>query len=187
MSEEPLDFAREPGAPVTLPRLPRIWVGYLLGIATTVAEVAAVTLHPELAKTGGIPPLYLFLPIFVGGVYWLVCVYEYHVFMAHVPGWKHPISPARAVGFHFIPLFNFYWVFKWPQEIARFVNWRLRQTLMKPQWVGFAVFAAFLVRFLLDPGLGLILLFAAFSYVSECLRRALNAPQIPANPWPPVA
>jgi hypothetical protein len=172
--------------PGSLPPLPQLWVGYLLGLATIVAEFVAVSLHPELAKAQFvIPPLYLFLVIFVGGVYWLVCVYRYHVLLAAVPGWKHPISPARAVGFHFIPLYNLYWVFKWPQEIARFVNWRLNRPLMKPQMVGLAVLAAFVVRFILDPGLGLILLFAAASYVSECLRRALSsAPPQRENLWP---
>src|SRR6202140_4678886 len=114
------------------PELPLIWIGYLLGIATIIAEFVALSLHPELAKEGGIPPLYLFLVSFVGGVYWLVCAYGYYVVMAQVPGWKHPISPARAVGFHFIPFYNLYWVFKWPREIAKFVNGRLQQPVMKP-------------------------------------------------------
>lgn len=170
-----------------LPPLPRIWVGYLLGIATIVAEFVAVTLHPEMAKVGAIPPLYLFLAVFVGGVYWLVCVYQYHVVMARMPGWKHPISPARAVGYHFLPIYNLYWVFKWPQEIARFVNWRLQRPLMKPQAVGLGVFAAFVVRFVIDPGLGLILLFVAAAYVSECLRRALAAPPVSTESVPPSA
>src|SRR5262249_39123897 len=94
------------------PPLPQIWVGYLLGVATIVAELVAVGLNPQLAKEGGIPPLYLFLVSFVGGVYWLVCIYRIHVVLAHIPEWKHPISPARAVGFHFIPFYQFYWVFK---------------------------------------------------------------------------
>jgi hypothetical protein len=172
--------------PAALPHLPQVWIGYLFGVATIVAEIVAVELHPELAKGGfNIPPLYLFLSAFVGGVYWLVCVYQYHVMLAHIPGWKHPISPGRAVGFHFLPVYNFYWVFKWPQEIARFVNWRLQKPLMKPQSVGIAVFAAFIVRLLLDPGLGLILLFVAFSHVSACLRRALASPAVPAENLPP--
>ena len=174
--------------PGTMPPLPQVWIGYLLGVVTILAEIVAVGLHPELAKGGLIiPPLYLFLSEFVGSVYWLVCVYQYHVVLAHVPGWKHPISPARAVGFHFIPLYNLYWVFRWPQEIARFVNWRVQKPLMKPQTVGIAVFAAFLVRLLLDPGLGLILLFVAFSHVSECLRRALASPVVPVENLPPPA
>ncbi len=174
--------------PGQLPHLPQIWIGYLLGIATLAAEFVAVSLHPELAKgEDAIPPLYLFLAIFVGWVYWLVCVYRYHVVMAHVPGWKHKITPARAAGFHLIPFYNLYWVFKWPQEIARFVNWRLQQPLMKPQTVGLAVFAALIVRFVIDPGFGLILLFVAASYVSECLRRAFAAPPVRMASMPPPA
>jgi Domain of unknown function (DUF4328) len=157
-----------------LPRLPVIWIGYLLGIATVVATFIAVELHPDLAKEGGIPPLYLFLVSFVGGVYWFVCVHRYHVILGQVPGWKHPISPARAVGFHFIPFYNLYWVFKWPKEIARFVNERLHGPVMKPLPVGIAFLGALVLR-LLDPGFGLILLFFPLSYISECLRRALAA------------
>lgn len=178
--------ASEQVAQETLPPLPQLWIGYLLGFATIVAEFVAVSLHPELAKDEfPLPPLYLFLVMFVGGVYWLVCVHRYHVVLQHVTGWKHPISPARAVGFHFIPIYNLYWVFKWPQEIARFVNWRSRQPLMKPQMVGLMVFGAFVVRFLLDPGLGLILLFLAASYVSRCLRLALAVPTMPTPQDPP--
>lgn len=167
-------------------RFPQLWIGYLLGVATIVAEVVAVSLHPEFAKDEiPIPPLYLFLAMFIGGVYWLVCVHRYHVILQHVPGWKHPISPARAVGFHFIPIYNLYWVFKWPQEIARFVNWKFRRPVMKPQMVGLMVFTAVLMRILLDAGFGLILLFVAASYVSASLRRALALPLPPTETIPP--
>jgi len=172
-----------------LPPLPQLWVGYLLGLATVVAELIEGSNHASDPPPTDfpIPNLYLFLLMFVGGVYWLVCVYRYHVVMQYVPGWKHPISPARAVGFHFIPVYNLYWVFKWPQEIARFVNWRFGQPVMKPQMVGLMVFAAFVMRFLFDPGFGLILLFLAASYVSGCLRRAFALPPIPPeNPAPPT-
>jgi hypothetical protein len=179
--------SREPGTRTTQPpQLPVIWIGYLLGVATLVAEFVAVSLHPDLAKEGGIPPLYLFLASFVGGVYWLVCIYQVHVVMAHVPGWKHPISPARAVGFHFIPFYQFYWIFKWPHEIANFVNARLPEPVMKPVAVGVAVLAALILR-ILDPGFGLILLFFPISYVSECLRRALGAPPFPSGGLPPAS
>lgn len=161
--------------PAAVPALPMIWIGYLLGVATIIAEFVAVSLHPELAKEAGIPPLYLFLVSFVGGVYWFVCIYRYHVILKMMPGWKHPISPARAVGFHFIPIYNLYWIFKWPKEIAKFVNERLRAPVMKPVAVGVAVVGALVLR-LFDPGFGLMLLFFSMSYISECLRRAFAAP-----------
>jgi len=188
MEVSPDEIPQQDRKPAALPPLPQLWVGYLLGFATVVAKLFDESLRtPDPAPTAfPIPNLYLFLLMFVGGVYWLVCVYRYHVVMQHVPGWKHPISPARAVGFHFIPIYNLYWVFKWPQEIARFVNWRFAQPVMKPQMVGLMVFGAFVLR-LFDPGLGLILLFLAASYVSGCLRRALALPPLPtANPSPPA-
>jgi hypothetical protein len=184
MDFSPGESSSEQTQPGNLPPLPQLWVGYLLGFATVIAELVAVSLHPEMEKAEiPIPPLYLFLPKFVGVVYWLVCVYRYHAVMQHVPGWKHPISPARAVGFHFIPIYYIYWIFKWPREIARFVNWKFGKPFMKPQVVGFTVFTAFLL-FFFDAGLGLILLFLAASYVSGCLRRAFALPSAPTVSTP---
>jgi hypothetical protein len=175
------ESARPPDA---VPALPIIWIGYLLGVATIIAEFVAVSLHPELAQRVDIPPLYLFLVSFVGGVYWFVCIYRYHVILKMVTGGRHPISPARAVGFHFIPFYNLYWVFKWPKEIANFVNFRVRAKLMRPTPVGVAVLGALILR-IFDPGFGLLLLFFPLSYVSECMRRALAAPTF-APPSPPI-
>jgi len=177
----------EPVQAQSLPPLPQLWIGFLFGIGAVVAEFIAVSLHPELAQgERAIPPLYLFLVIFLGLVYWLVCVHRYHVILQRVPGWKHPISPARAVGFHFIPIYYLYWVFKWPKEIATFVNARVRQPLMKPWLTGFMILAAFVAGPFFDPGLGLALLFFALSYVSACLRRALATPAQPAETIPPA-
>jgi hypothetical protein len=171
-----------------VPPFPKIWIGYLLGIATFIAEVVAVSLHPEIAKGAAIiPPLYLFLPVFVGAVYWLVCIHQYHVVMKHIPGWHHSISPAKAVGYHFIPLYNLYWIFKWLQEIAKFVNASLQRPVMRPNALGIAILVALVLRFI-DAGLGMLLLFLATSYVSTCLRPALAAfaasAQAPQGPPP---
>lgn len=174
MTFSDVDSPQRSTPPAQPPALPQIWIGYLLGVATIVAELVAVGLNPDLAKHGGIPPLYLFLVSFIGGVYWLVCIYRIHVVLADAPRWRHPISPARAVGFHFIPFYQFYWIFKWPREIANFVNSRLPQPVMKPVAVGVAVLAALFLR-ILDPGFGLILLFFPMSYISECIRRAFAA------------
>lgn len=161
-----------------LPALPTIWIGYALGLATILARSIAVYQNPDLEKTGAIAPLYVFLPAFIALVYWLVCIHRYHVILKLVPGWKHPISPARAVGFHFLPFYFLYWFFKWPKAIAQFVNFRLRSPVMKPLPVGIAIFGGWLVC-AVDPGLGLMLLFFPMSYISECIRRALAAPNSP--------
>jgi hypothetical protein len=169
-----------------LPPFPRIWIGYLLGLATLIAEMVAVALHPELAKEPLlIPPLYLFLANFISLVYWLVCVYEYHVVLAQATAGAYPIKPVRAAWFHLIPIYGLYWVFKWPRELAKFVNGRLQAPLMRPDRTGLAVFIAFAAFLVLDRGVGMILLFWAASYLSRCLRYALAArPASPAGPLP---
>lgn len=164
----------QPGA---LPRFPRIWVGYFLGLATLLAEMIAITLHPELAKEPMlIPPLYLFLANFISLIYWLVCVYEFHLILRQATAGTYPVKPLRAACFHLIPIYGLYWVFKWPRELARFVNSRLNASLMNPDKTGLAVFAAFTVFLVLDRGFGMILLFWAASYLSRGLRLALAVP-----------
>jgi hypothetical protein len=77
--------------PEALPPFPRIWVGYLLGVATLVAEMIAITLHAQLAKEPLlIPPLCLFLANFISLVYWLVRVYEFHVILLQASGRLRP-------------------------------------------------------------------------------------------------
>jgi len=143
-------------------------------------------LHPELAKEPLlIPPLYLFLANFISLVYWLVCVYEYHVVLAQATAGAYPIKPLRAAWFHLIPIYGLYWVFKWPRELAHFVNSRLDAPLMRPNRTGLVVFTAFIAFLVLDRGIGMILLFWAASHVSRCLRFALSArPASPAGPLP---
>jgi len=155
--------------------LPRIWIGYALCLATFIAEVIVVSKHPEIAEGRFIPPLPLFLLGFVSFVYWLVCVHQLHVVLAHVPGWQHPISPARAVWFHFIPIYSVYWLYKWPSEVARFINWALRLTAVRPRGAGIFAVASYVLAFLLGPG-GLILLFFSVSHLNNWVRRALLAP-----------
>jgi hypothetical protein len=167
------------------PPFPRLWVGYALGLVTVFAEIVAVSLHPEIAREPlYVPPLYLFLPSFISMVYWLVCVYEYHALLSHVTGKNYPISPARAAWFHLIPIYGFYWAFKWPREFSRFVNSRLPSPLMRPDKTGLCVFVAFVVFLLLDRGLGMILLFLVASNLTACLRTALAARPAPANEFP---
>jgi len=159
-------------------RLPKIWIGYLLAFATLLGEVIAVARNPELAKGADISaiPLEIYLPTFVAVVYWLVCVHRYHVVLANVPGWKHPISPARAVWFHFIPVYVVYWVFRWPAAIADFVNQRMHAPVMNKWTVGTMFFASLLCRLFVDSALSVAMLFFACTYISGFLQRALAAP-----------
>lgn len=53
-----MDFSggerREPGTEnKALPPLPRVWIGYVLGLATIVAEMVAIALHPVAVFVNG--------------------------------------------------------------------------------------------------------------------------------------
>jgi len=170
--------ARSISGPELIARLPKVWIGYLLSLATLVGEMIAVAEHPELAKGTefGVPPLVLFLPSFVALVYWQTCIYRYHVVLANVPGWEHPITPARAVWFHFIPVFNLYWIFRWPYAIAMFVNRSMNAQVMSLWATGVSLLLALVCR-VFDPALGTALLFFSCSYISRHLKRALEIRQ----------
>jgi hypothetical protein len=178
----------EPGtpAPVQLPAvppvaMPKLWIGYLLALVTFLGEIIAISRHPELRNAKEIkfevPPLEIFLPAFVTRVYWFVCIYGYHKILAAIPGYKHPITPAKAVGYHFIPFFNFFWVFAWPSAIANFVNARLRAPVMRGWILGAAILGSLFFQLFLDPGFGAALLFVATSYLAGFLKRALSVPE----------
>jgi hypothetical protein len=120
-----------------------------------------------------------FVADLIGVSYVLHCISTYHRIVGQVDGWTHPISPKRAVRFHFIPIFNLYWNFKWIREIAKFVNWRLQRPRMAAWFAGIIVLVGYLLGALLDSSVGLVVVLAGFAYISRCLREALAAPPAP--------
>jgi hypothetical protein len=158
-----------------IPHLPRLWIGYALGLVTVIAEITAISLHPELGRLPlVVPPLYLFLPSFICLVYWLVCVYEYHVVLAYVTSGEYPIRASRAACFHLIPVYQFYWAFKWSREFAGFINSHAPRPVIRSDRAALYIFFAFLIFVLFDRGFGMILLFMAASKLSAALHRAFE-------------
>ena len=103
-------------------RFPKIWPGLIFGILTVLVYFAG----PFLALAGGksgysqsvtfllLVQLVQFVIWLTGIIYWCVCVYKLHKILLVMTDRHYPISPGRAVGFGFIPFFNWYWDFKWP-------------------------------------------------------------------------
>jgi hypothetical protein len=108
----------------------------------------------------------------------LNCVYAYHYVLTQVEGWQHPITPKMAVRYHFIPFFDLYWNYKWPHEIAKFVNWRMQKRRMSGALVRTLVLLGTVVSFYMLV-LGLVIIFSAFAYLSRCLRDAFAAAPVP--------
>lgn len=163
--------------------LPRIWVGFILAGVVLLAEIPAV--FPQVEAPGGSigPPIFQ-ATVLIAWIYWLYCVYRFHDAVGSVPGYRHPITPARAVALHFIPFFNFYWVFRWPSRIAAFVNWRTQTNSMQG-WIAGVLVLASVVVVRIDGFVGMLLLFAAGAYISHRIKNAAGAAPVPASAMAP--
>lgn len=135
------------------------------------------TLVPFLAKVGAI------LAELGGLLYWLFCVDRLHEILLEATDGQYPITPTRAGLYHFIPVYSLYWVVKWPNEIARFVNRRLPHKRMMIGVPGVLL----LVGFLLRGPLRLAVIFAVGAYLSVRVQAAVAAPvELPGHDSPEV-
>jgi hypothetical protein len=141
--------------------MPGLRFSFGLAISIFVLEVVWGVQHElgrgtaESRSAGGYAAALTLICASVATAYVLQCISSYHHVVNRVEGWSHPISPRRAVRFHFIPLFNLYWDFKWPVEMARFVNWRMQRRRMSGILVGSLVLAGFLLAGFFDLSIGL--------------------------------
>jgi hypothetical protein len=136
---------------------------------------------PESRAAGGYAAASVFVAAVVATAFLLHCISVYHRLLSEVEGWTHPITQRRAVWFHFIPIFNIYWNYKWPREIARFVNWRTQHQRMSGMLAGTITLSGFLAAQLVDSSVGLAIILTSFAYISRCLRDAFAAAPVPAE------
>jgi hypothetical protein len=174
-----------PGGITQLPMpLPRIWIGFVLVVLSLVTAIIEAFVNPEFIRQES--PVGFYLLFLIGAwIYWLWCVHRYHDIMLAVPGYRHPISPGQAVARHFIPFYNFYWVFKWPSQIATFVNWRAQANVMQGWIAGLLVLGAMILGRVIDGSVGLVLLFGCGIYISRQIQKAFAAPPVPPSAMAP--
>ena len=165
-------------------QLPNLRFGFGLAVVLFVLEIIW-GVQKELARgtsqaqsAGGYAAALTLVGAIVSTAYVLHCISAYHYVVNNINGWSHPISPKRAVRFHFIPVFNLYWDFKWPREIARFVNWRMQRNRMSGTLAGALVLIGFLIGGFFDVSIGLAVIVSAFAYISRCLCDAFTAPPV---------
>jgi hypothetical protein len=158
---------------------PWVWLGFVFAVAFFAIEIVAVV--SSLVNGDGrgfeIDPLVtgLLMLVSLGGwIYWLVCIYQLHKILAEISSKRYPIDPAEAVGKHFIPFFNLYWIFKWPSEMSDYINQRGRIKMVSGGVIGLFFLLALLGRFV-DGAVGLTGLFATTVFVSYKLRQHVSA------------
>ena len=113
--------------------LPGIWPGYLFTLVTFFLSVGAVPIIDDLIINGKFPsvaevpiaiPIFILFIIFsfISVFYWFRSVYRFHLVLKQISNNTYPISPWQALFFHFIPVFWYYWIFRWSREITLFLN-----------------------------------------------------------------
>jgi len=147
-------------------KLAVLWPGYLiLGISFVIEIYGDLQVSP-----GGLICL----------IYWLSCVHQIHAVLSEISNGSYPIKAGKAVWYHFIPLFNLYWVFKWTNEMGKFVNARLRSSEgMNAIASGIFLLIGFCVGRILGGVFGMAILLGVLIYIKSKIKLVLAV--IPVN------
>ena len=143
-----------------------LWIGFVLAILYLGTGIAEVD-NPEEAELWGT------LVGLVGWMYWLVCVSRFHKILAELSPLEdgeptYLFTPQKSVLYHFIPLLNLYWAFRWPREMVKFLREQTSVHIVSGWGLGAILFLALLLG-----GLGLFLVFGVGLYLSGKLRQAV--------------
>ena len=151
--------------------LPATWIGYILAVVYFIAEM--------VEKEGSATPVdktqSFLLPIGLSiYLHWLYCVYKLHLAMAKARRYLHPITPGKAVIYHFIPLYNIYWTFKWPSEIVKWLNKVSISKQLSKGWPGFCLFLGILSERFISVALGIVIMYGVITYLANEIRVAIS-------------
>lgn len=166
---------------------PWVWVGFLLAGAFFTIEVAFVVL--DLDERG--IDLILRLIVVAGWIYFTVCVHRIHKILNELTHNRYPYTPGEAAGKHYIPIYNFIWLFKWPAELSRYINGKGRVRILSGGAIGAMLLLSLLLRFF-DGAFGMALLFGVLMYISAKVKahvktlKGVTADQLPPLPDPRI-
>jgi hypothetical protein len=145
---------------------PWVWFGFLFALAFLVAELLYVALDLDQQSF----QVVFILIILTGWIYWLFCVHRFHKILGEMTFNRYPISPGEAVGKHFIPFYNLYWLFAWPSTLSKHINSRGHVRMLPGGVIGFLLLLSIFLRYL-DGAFGLAVTFGVGLYISAKLRR----------------
>lgn len=145
-------------------KLPNLAVGYVIIAIAFVVGVAEGIINPNLVDQNTYPISTL---IGLGSIiYWFVCIFKIHEALAELTTSSYPITPCAAVVRHFIPIYNLYWMFKWPADLATFLNTHLTRKVSTKSMGVFLLLALLLGKEGYGP-IGLIVMFSVALHFSR--------------------
>lgn len=117
-----------------------------------------------------------------GAIYFAVCVYRLHKIASIVTAGKYPVSASKAAWFNFIPFYNIYWMFKWPGELAHFLNHAKKQESFSPNRCGWMFLFAGLMGQTL-PGVSFIIDFLVLDFISRQMKQSFEDVHLPIEDY----
>jgi len=146
-----------------------MWVGYVLAAAFLIGEFVELAMDSSGGDELGVICIAIGL---AGWIYWLSCVFRFHKVLREATNGHHPVSPGQSIGYLFIPFYNLYWIFKWPNELVSFVREHGRNIKMMMGWPGvFLLVGTMLSR--VDASLGFLVIFSVGVHLKKKIRMAI--------------
>lgn len=143
--------------------LPKPWIGIGLAVLCLLSQLGGRSLVG-----------FVWLMSAFGSCYWLFCIHRIHKVLAEYTNGSYPISARRAVGFQFIPLFEYYWFFRWARQLARFFDQRSGTTTAPKVWPGILLSSASVLGWVpAFKSLRLFLIFGFGLYLTRKLKSVL--------------
>ena len=110
--------------------------------------------------------------VIMSAIYALVLIYKLHkIIIVHADN-KFHVTPSRAVAYHFLPFYNFYWFFKWPNEIAKYLA-KISNVKMYGWIVGVGIILYAGITSEVDVYAGILIYYSVLYYVSNRMKKAL--------------
>ena len=151
--------------------LPKVWIGFIIAGVYLLVELVGGASGNDMDDL----LVYLIAIGLVGMAYWFFCVYRFHKILWEMTK-DYEFSPGAAVGYHFLPFYNFYWIFKWPIEFSNTIN-ALGTVKMAPgALLGALLLIALLINRFFDGAVGMTFIFGIGTYMASVLRKQIQSP-----------
>jgi len=131
------------------PAIPNQYIGYFFSVTFLIYEF--LTLEPPYNFLAGL------LIGISGWLYYLYFVYTIHEVMEVRYRNRYAISSSKAMFMHLVPIYNAYWLYKWPTSLKEYIQHREQREFFSYRLViTFLFIGTTLTRFDFALGYGII-------------------------------
>jgi hypothetical protein len=158
-----------------IPTIPNPINGYIFAVVALVMEFITIW-NPNLV-------VLFILAIILAWAYYLWNVHMIHRVVINSIDPSHEITPGKAVGFHFIPVYNLFWLFKWPKELLSVILFNTKDPGFRFGLTLGCIYAGIIfMRFDFAIGFavfwtGISMMIRALNRVSEAKRSSVSPPK----------